>query len=261
VIDSTPPRPHVDQRLGRWLRAVRRATRPEAVGVTPGLRHRHPWLSQVDLARAAGLTPRAYQGVEQGHRRAGPRLLEGVADALRFTDVQRAHLYRLAQPGTARPPSPVELSTARRVVYAHNGPAVAYDELWNVLAANDAFASAVPGLSPGVSQNLLMWFFTATEAQDLFVDWEPMAAQLIARLRTVQAFYADPRPFDQLAGKLAAASPHAGRLWQEGVAVLAEPAITMQRIRTARGVRTVTTVVLQPNGATGPCLRIALSLP
>jgi transcriptional regulator with XRE-family HTH domain len=257
MASTTRPQPAVDQRLGRWLRAVRRSTRPHDVGLTPGPRHRHPWLSQVELARLAGLTPRAYQGVEQGRRKPGPRLLDGVADALQFTDAQRSHLHRLAGPGAVQPSTPPERPLIRRLIHAYSTPAVAYDHLWNVVTHNNAFARALPDLAARDKPNLLIWFFTSTEARELFVDWEHEASQLIARFRTVQGYYADPRPFDELAEQLSAASPLAGRLWSEGAVVVAEPPTTVRRVRGVRGVYSTTTVILQPNGATDPSVRIA----
>lgn len=138
--------PSVDPRLGQWLRSKRQATRPLDVGLAANPRGRRSWLTQVEVARLAGLTPRAYQGVEQGSRLPGHRVLDGVAHALRLTDFEAAHLGRLASPGK-EPSGIADTAWLDAVIDTYGGPAVAYDRMWDIVAYNDAFGRHLPLLT------------------------------------------------------------------------------------------------------------------
>jgi len=257
---SNPAR--VDPRLGTWLRALRQSLHPIDLGLAPQPRRRSSCLTQVDLARLAGMTPRAYQGVEQGHRNPGPRLLAGVARALHLTATQRAHLLRLAGLRPATSPVPLDPGSLQDLVGGYPTPSVAYDQTWTVLASNHQFEAALPDLATMPEPNLLLWFFTSPAAKRLFVDWPAEAADLIARLRTVQAHYTDTTAFDSLVSKLRAASRHARNLWDEGVAVAPEPARRTHRVRGHDDhIWYVTMVQLQPAGSGDPSVRVAVYLP
>jgi transcriptional regulator with XRE-family HTH domain len=258
--DPLPDTP-IDPRLGQWLRSRRQATRPVDVGLPANPRGRRPWLTQVEVARLAGLTPRAYQGVEQSSRPPGPRVLEGVAHALHLTEFEAAHLTRLAN--TGKPPSErADTAWLDAVIETHREPAVAYDRMWGIVGCNEAFSHQLPLLASSPQPNLLRWFFTAAEARRLFVDWRREAAELIAQFRATQAYYRDRESFDAFMSDLGRHSLEARRLWSNGWTVAPEPTCTVYRLRSTTGPIYSTSIVrMRPAGEDVPSVRVAVVIP
>jgi transcriptional regulator with XRE-family HTH domain len=86
------------------LRAWRDRVRPEDVGLPPGLNRRAPGLRREELALIAGVSVDYIVRLEQGRaRHPSPQLLGALARALRLTDAEREHLFRVA--GAAVPPA------------------------------------------------------------------------------------------------------------------------------------------------------------
>jgi hypothetical protein len=204
------------------------------------------------------LTPRAYQGVEEGSRRPGRRVLDGVAHALRLSDFEAAHLGRLAGPGKELSRY-ADIAWLDAVIDTCGGPAVAYDRMWDIVTCNDAFGRHLPLLVSSPQPNLLRWFFTAAEARRLFIDWRQEAAQLIAQFRATQAYYRDRGSFDAFMADLCGASPEARRLWSDGWTVAPEPTYKLHRLRSAEGeICHASTVMLRPAGDDVPSVRVAM---
>lgn len=83
--------------LGEFLRARRARLRPSDVGLPAGLgTRRTPGLRREELAAVAGVSIDYYIRLEQGKETnpSGP-ILNGLADALRLNEEERAHLYAL----------------------------------------------------------------------------------------------------------------------------------------------------------------------
>ncbi|HEX3966315.1 MAG TPA: helix-turn-helix transcriptional regulator [Trebonia sp.] len=85
------------QELACFLRDRREALRPADVGLPAGSRRRTPGLRREEVAARANMSVEYYARLEQGRGpRPSPPILDGVADALRLTPADRAHVFRLA---------------------------------------------------------------------------------------------------------------------------------------------------------------------
>src|SRR5690349_903696 len=92
-----------DNELGLFLRVHREAVTPADAGLPTGPRRRAPGLRRSEVAALAGVSVEYVTRLEQGRdRRPSPQVLSALADALRLTAGERAHLHRLtkaADPG------------------------------------------------------------------------------------------------------------------------------------------------------------------
>jgi len=248
--------------LGTWLRTLRTATPADPAGAAavPGRRRR---LTQVEVARAAEVTPRAYQAVEQGHRLPGPRLIAGIAHALDMTAVQREYLRRLASPAPPTPasaPAPyIHHDTIRTLVAQFACPAFAYDRLWQVIATNDPMTRLVADLAAPDAPNLLLWFFTSPTARQIVVDWPGAATDLMGQFRHLYALHPQDPALADILTHLVAVSTEASALWDCGV-VAGEPAPRLCRMRIDGHIVEIITVYLRSGGPQGP-IRVACFLP
>jgi hypothetical protein len=88
--------------LARFLRTWRDRLTPEAAGLPAGGVRRAPGLRREEVAQLAGLSVDYLARLEQGRaRHPSPSVLTPLARALRLTDAERAHLFRVA--GQAEP--------------------------------------------------------------------------------------------------------------------------------------------------------------
>ncbi|WP_433113453.1 helix-turn-helix domain-containing protein [Micromonospora sp. CA-246542] len=89
--------------LGEFLRRRREALSPMEAGLPSLRRRRTPGLRREEVAALANVSAAYYERLEQAR---GPRpsvgVLTGIAAALRLTETEKAHLFRLA--GHLAPP-------------------------------------------------------------------------------------------------------------------------------------------------------------
>jgi transcriptional regulator with XRE-family HTH domain len=256
--DGTDARPHPQFR--HWLRSRRASIQPQDVGLPQDGRRSVAGLTQAEVAGLAQISTRHYRNVEKGDKAPSLETLADIALALRLDSVETAHLLRLARPGSPESPGEgVSSIGLDNVVASFAVPTVIYDETTTLLASNDHLRAGLPELGAGTARtNLLHWFFTTATARDLFVDWADVAEDFVARLRVTQSYYANTQRFDRMIAALCRDSPEARRLWTNGVAVAAEPAVQAFRLRYPDGViRDTHVLTTQLAGHHGPGLRIA----
>jgi transcriptional regulator with XRE-family HTH domain len=83
--------------LAEFLRHRRGAIRPADVGLLPGARRRTAGLRREEVAQLTGMSVDYYVRLEQARStQPSPQLLRALARALRLTDDETDHLYRLA---------------------------------------------------------------------------------------------------------------------------------------------------------------------
>ncbi len=127
--------------LADFLRRRREGLRPEDVGLAPGVRRRTPGLRREEVAQLAALSADYYGRLEQARGpHPSPQALGALARALRLTDDERDHLFRLAgqQPperrgGSARHVRPGLLHVLDRL---EDGAAFVLSDLGETLAQN-----------------------------------------------------------------------------------------------------------------------------
>src|SRR5260221_14522981 len=117
--------------LADFLRTTRRAMRLVDQGASARARRRTPGLLREEVAVAAGISTTWYVWLEQARPiRVSPRVLDGLARALKLDPVRRAYLFRLARPDLQ--PSPPSMPTAT--------PSAALIELVETLSPHPAYA-------------------------------------------------------------------------------------------------------------------------
>src|SRR5690242_3916914 len=94
--------------LAQFLRDRRAEVHPGDVGLPTGRRRRTPGLRREEVARLAHMSVEYYARLEQarGPHLPSPRMLDGIAGALRLSTAERRHLYGLAGVRLAPPPGP-----------------------------------------------------------------------------------------------------------------------------------------------------------
>ena len=211
------------QELAGVLRAWRDRVTPQQVGLPPGAGRRAPGLRREELAGLAGVSVEYLVRLEQGSaRNPSPPLLAALARALRLTDSERDHLYRVA--GVV-PPSP-------RVVSQHIGPGVqrmldrladvpigVFSAAWDLVWCNPMWAalSGDPSTQRGLDRNVAWRHFTNAPG---VVDFDDAHAKefsddLTADLREAVGRYPDDPALRNLITQLQACSPDFADRWRQ----------------------------------------------
>jgi transcriptional regulator with XRE-family HTH domain len=204
--------------LADFLRRRRAGLTPAQVHLAPGARRRTPGLRREEVAALAGISVDYCVRLEQGRGpHPSPAVLSSLATALRLTDDERDHLYRLAgQQPPVRWRSPERVSPGLRLILDRmpTAPAMVINGLGTVLAQN-ALSRALGGVADG--ENLIRRYFTDPDARLLFPpeDRDGHARRQVRELRALcGARPDDPRPA-ALAAELRAASAEFAALWQD----------------------------------------------
>jgi transcriptional regulator with XRE-family HTH domain len=210
--------------LADALRSYRGRLVPADVGLATGTRRRVAGLRREEVALLAGISVDYLTRLEQGR---GPTpsdlVLAALARALRLSDDERDHLFRLAG---SSPPLPGHIvsvpraSTLRLLDRVTDLPAVLVDAKGDIIAWN-AMATALLGdfsSWPAGQRNIAWQRFlgdggrVANESD----EDERTAVEIVASLRLVAASYPDDPGLRRLLDDLRAHSPRFARLWDEG---------------------------------------------
>ncbi|MCX4880692.1 helix-turn-helix transcriptional regulator [Streptomyces sp. NBC_00847] len=209
--------------LADFLRRGRARLDPSDVGLTAGARRRTPGLRREEVSQLAGMSVDYYTRLEQSR---GPRpsrqMLAALARALRLTEDERDHLFRLAgeeaprREATSTHVRPGLLLVLDRL---HDTPAMVVTDCGEVLTQN-AMSRALSGdvlARPPRARNMVRRFFLDPTAQGLFPaeDHPERAREQVAALRAVtSARPTDPEPA-ALVAELRAGSEEFAQLWEE----------------------------------------------
>jgi transcriptional regulator with XRE-family HTH domain len=146
--------------LGILLRRWRERVTPSEAGLTAGPGRRVPGLRRQEVARLSGVSADYIVQLEQGRATApSTQVLAALARALRLSNFERDHLFRLAGYGPAVHQSPAPPADLRRLIDQLDAtPAAVYDLCWNPVTWNPMWA-AVNGdpLSRPVRERNMLW--------------------------------------------------------------------------------------------------------
>ncbi|MCG5212757.1 MmyB family transcriptional regulator [Streptosporangium soli] len=183
-----------DNALGTFLRNRREAVAPAEVGLPTGSRRRAPGLRRAELATLSGISVEYLTRLEQGRdRRPSLQILGALADALGLSPDERVHMHRLVKLGDggsclgAQPPPQVMRPTVRALLDRLDpAPALVVNRLGDVLARTAGYErlAGPVGLLDGLPPNLARFVFTDDRAPAVFPDWEHVADERAAGLRT-----------------------------------------------------------------------------
>jgi transcriptional regulator with XRE-family HTH domain len=203
------------------LKAWRGRIQPEQVGLPGGPNRRAAGLRREELAILAGVSVDYIVRLEQGRAtNPSPQLLGALSRALRLTDEEREHLYRVA--GTAPPssglvPRHITPGVQRIVDRLADTPLAVYTAAHDIVMWNPLWAAITrdPSEYRGVERNLV-WrhFMLGPGPMDYDDDHaEEFSNDLVADLRSAVGRYPADTSLTKLVGRLREESPDFERRW------------------------------------------------
>ncbi|WP_157762771.1 helix-turn-helix transcriptional regulator [Nocardia yamanashiensis] len=181
-------------------------------------------VSRERLAFNAGVSASYVTHLEKGDR--GHPTHEVVDALVRYLDrvdalapVERRHLFDLAGLANPEVPSVEELRAGitpdmRDALALHEPHLAAYlDTRWNVLACNESYARAFPGLREDV--NILRWFLANERSRQVMVEWDEELRLTVQWLRSLIATVGDTAWSTDLLAELGQYEQFR-ELWDEG---------------------------------------------
>jgi len=191
-----------DNELGLFLRVRREAVTPAEVGLPAGPRRRAAGLRRSEVAALAGVSVEYVTRLEQGRdRRPSPPVLAALADALRLSAGERAHLYDLtkaADPGfncrgRGTPARAVRPTVRALLDRLEPTPAVLLNQLSDIVAHTAGYErlAGPVGLLDAAAPNHARFVFTDERARSAYPDWDQVADEQVAALKQ-GPFRADP---------------------------------------------------------------------
>jgi PAS domain-containing protein len=206
--------------LGPFLRAMRGRLEPADVGLPDTERRRVPGLRRQEVARLASLSVDWYIRLEQGRVGApGSTVLDSVADALRLSPTERAHLHLVARGGTPpRRATPTPVTDSLRAVLEGMSllPAYVVDFRFDVLARNGA-AAAMFGeeFGHGDAGNTARSLFLAEDARVTQLSWDQIARETVGNLRVNLARRPDDVRLREVVAELRGGSVEFAGWWDD----------------------------------------------
>jgi transcriptional regulator with XRE-family HTH domain len=203
--------------IREFLTSRRAKITPEQSGLrTFGGNRRVPGLRREEVALLAGVSVDYYTRLERGNvTGASESVLEALARALQLDEAERAHLFDLARGAHATPrrrrrpaPQRVRPSVQRILDAMTEAPAFVRNGRMDILAANrlgHAFYSQHFD-SPHGPANSARFIFLDPRATDFYVDWEQVATDAVAILRSEAGRDPHDRGLSDLVGELSTQS-------------------------------------------------------
>ncbi|MFE1953642.1 helix-turn-helix transcriptional regulator [Streptomyces sp. NPDC059524] len=211
--------------FGQALRRWRDRISPEASGLPLGGKRRVHGLRREELSLLAGISVDYITRLEQGRATApSEQVVEALARALRLSDAERAHLFRL---GGLRPPGPQNVPTritpsVQRVLERLAGtPVAVFDATWTLLLANQPYAALMgdPSSWRGHQRNGVWRTFLglSDRVRQTPQSHHALQAALVADLRDATARYPADERLQRLVADLSAQSDRFAELWETGI--------------------------------------------
>lgn len=211
--------------LGEFLKTRRAAISPEDVGVVSYGARRVPGLRREELAHLAGVSPTYYTRLEQSaSHNASDGVIDALARALALTPNEHEHLRRLARPAPSqvrrRPKPEMPRQAAVSMIMAMSTPALILDHCNDVLAWNPLGHKLI-GYGTCFEHpqqkhhrpNVLKMFFLEPGGQDLYVDADQVAKDMVAFLRYSSGNNPEDAKLTALVGELSVGSNQFAKLW------------------------------------------------
>lgn len=206
-----------------FLTTRRARITPEQAGLPSfGGSRRVPGLRREEAALLAGVSVDYYIRLERGNLSGvSESVLESLARALRLDEAERDHLYDLAR--QASHGRRVRRGTTARIrprvqhlLDAMTGaPAYVRNGRLDVLAANHLGRAVFAPLWQGVTgrPNLARFLFLDPASQEFYLDWERIAEEVVALLRSEAGRHPYDRELTDLIGELSTRSDRFRTWW------------------------------------------------
>jgi transcriptional regulator with XRE-family HTH domain len=202
--------------IREFLTSRRARITPEQVGLPIyGENRRVPGLRREEVALLAGVSVDYYTRLERGNAGGvSDSVLDALARALRLDEAERSHLFDLAratQPTAARRRRPTKQQVrpaVQRILDAMtHAPAFIRNGRLDLLAANQlGYALYSTYLTPGRPANTARFVFLDPGSEDFYDDWDHVANELVAILRSEAGRNPYDRDLTNLIGELSTQS-------------------------------------------------------
>jgi transcriptional regulator with XRE-family HTH domain len=209
--------------LAACLRSWRDRVAPAEVGVPVGALRRAPGLRREEVAQLAGVSVDYLSRLEQG-RASNPSasVLGALARALRLSDAERAHLFRLAghaEPDRGRIGRHLTPGAQRVLDRLADVPVVVLDAAWQIVAVNALAAALIgdPSGLPARERNIVWRHFTGLPSRFVRTPQEDarLEVEAVADLHEALGRHPDDDELRALIDDLRRVSPRFAELWEQ----------------------------------------------
>jgi len=228
--------------IAEFLTTRRARITPEQAGLPSYGKRRVPGLRREEVASLAGMSVEYYKRLERGNVSGASELvLEGLARALQLDDAERAHLFDLARaanpvvPKRARPIKQRVRPVVQRILDQISAPATVRNARLDYLGANALGRALYAPVFDSREQpaNSARFTFLDPAAADFYPDWDRVASELVAHLRSEAGRNPYDRQLSDLVGELSTRSdefrvrwaPHNVRFHRTGTKHIHHPVV------------------------------------
>jgi transcriptional regulator with XRE-family HTH domain len=209
--------------LAACLRSWRDRLQPGDIGLPAGGTRRAPGLRREEVAHLAGVSVDYLARLEQGRAsNPSPSVLAPLARALRLSDDERAHLFRVAghaEPGAGHMRRHLTPSVQRVLDRLADVPVLVTDAGWEIIAANPLADALLGDVSAGTGRERNIAWCQFTDAPSRVVrtaeETAEFEAGVVADLHEAVGRYPADEPLHALVEDLLRASPRFAELWEQ----------------------------------------------
>ena len=212
------------QEIREFLTSRRARITPDQAGLAVYGSRRVPGLRREEVAVLAGVSAPYYTRLERGDMNGvSESVLAALARALQLDDAERAHLFDLARAAHPTPARPHRRQPKQRVrpeiqwtLDAITGAAAfVSNERLDILAANQLGRALYSELysAPARPINTARFVFLDPRAEATYGDWERIATETVAILRSAAGRDPYDRDLSDLVGELSTRSEDFRRRW------------------------------------------------
>jgi transcriptional regulator with XRE-family HTH domain len=201
--------------IAEFLTSRRARITPEQAGLPSYGKRRVPGLRREEVASLAGMSVEYYKRLERGNVSGASELvLEALAKALQLDEAERAHLFdlaRAANPVSPRRPRRVKQQirpVVQRILDQLDAPATVRNARLNYVGANALGRALYAPLFESREQpaNSARFVFLDPAAHDFYPEWDKVATELVAHLRSEAGANPYDRELSDLVGELSTRS-------------------------------------------------------
>jgi transcriptional regulator with XRE-family HTH domain len=211
--------------IAEFLTSRRAKITPEQASLPTYGKRRVPGLRREEVASLAGVSIDYYKRLERGSvSGVSESVLEALAQALQLDDAERAHIFDLAR--AANPVAPRRRRAGgsgsqrirpvvQRILDSMGTPALVRNARVDYLAANRLGRALYAPLFESREQpaNSARFTFLDPAAVDFYPDWERVANDLVAHLRSEAGRHPYDRGLSDLVGELSTRSDEFRTSW------------------------------------------------
>jgi transcriptional regulator with XRE-family HTH domain len=201
--------------IAEFLVSRRAKIAPEQAGLPSYGQRRVPGLRREEVASLAGVSADYYRRLERGQVSGASELvLEALARALQLDDAERTHLFDLARAASpvaskrSRPPKTRVRPVVQRLLGQIEAPAIVSTVRGDYLAANPLGRALYSPVFDSREQpaNSGRFTFLDPAAREFYPEWEQLASELVASLRSQAGRNPHDRNLQDLIGELSTRS-------------------------------------------------------